>query len=307
MADMLWQLNVPFAIAKAKEDMGMNNIWKYIRYYRMFMERFKWTIGNEDMSRRIENLLFWRGQVAFVNDIVYGLVVCEIDDKSIKVDPNGKILRVSVSGENNYKRKNLEVGKDVVILYSDSSKIPPVLYVWAIANEIIEREDIIKQQDNMLRKPIMVTGEGEDFDNAINKVMNVLSGVAWFNTKPKGKSDIMSDKGMEVLNLQVGNSYKGAELWESRKHYEELICDYLGYTTSKNEKRERMNTLEVSHENSVCEVFYKTSVNLREMCEKQIKEVLGVDIKLEKVLENETEEDVNYGNNENNVGRVSID
>ena len=44
---------------------------------------------------------------------------------------------------------------------------------------------------------------------------------------------------MEVLSLQVGNSYKAPEVWASRKNLEEMICDYLGYVTAKNEKRER--------------------------------------------------------------------
>ena len=304
MSKMLWELKAPLAIAKAKEDMGLNNIFKYMRYYRMYIERFKWKYKDIDLTNRIENKLFWRGKVAFVKDPVYGLVVAEIDEEM--TDPNGTLVKVSVSAENGYKRKNLEVGKDVVIMYADETRFAPVLYIWAIANEIIEREDIIDQQDNMLRKPILVTGEGAELDNAMAKIGNVLSGVAWFNLNPKTKKDgnIMLDKGMEVLNLQVGNAYKGKELWESRGKFEELIKDYLGYSSVNNQKKERMIQAEVSQSASVCDTFYKSALKLKEEAKKQVKEILGEELELEKILEEEKEVE-EYGNPENEMARTN--
>lgn len=302
MSKMLWELKAPLVVAKAKEDMGLNNIFKYLRYYRMFIERYKWTSEGVDLTNRIENLLFWRGKVALCKDPVLNkLIVGEIDKEV--VDPNGTLLKVSVSAENGWKRANLEVGKDVLILYSDQTRFAPVLYIWAIANQIIEREDIINQQDNMLRKPIVVAGEGAELDNAITKIGNVLSGVAWFNLNPKKKTDssIMLDKGLEVLNLQVGNAYKGKELWESRGKYEDLIKDYLGYTTVNNQKKERMIQAEVSQSTSICDTFYKSSTYLREEISKLSSSVLGVELKLEKILEQEKEVEEN-GSEENQMG-----
>ena len=301
MSKMLWEVKAPLVIAKAKEDLGLNNIFKYMRYYRMFLERFRWTYKGVDLTNRIESKLFWRGKIALVNDAVYGLVVAEIDTE--KVDPNGAITKISASAENGWSRKNLEVGKDAIILYSDETYFAPVLYIWAIANKIIEREDIIDSQDNMLRKPIVVTGEGAELDNAMNKVANVLSGIAWFNLKPdKKKTDIMSDKGLEVLNLQTGNAYKGKELWESRGKYEELIKDYLGYSSVNNQKKERMIQAEVSESKSVCETFYKSSLKNREEAQKKCSELFGEELKFEKVLEEEVEEDVSQKNNMENSG-----
>lgn len=304
MSKMLWELKAPLVIAKAKEDLGLDNIFKYMRYYRMYLERFAWKYEGYDLTNRIENKLFWRGKVALLNDLVFGLVVAEIDEE--KTNPNGEVIKVSVSAENGYKRRNLEVGKDVVILYADETRFAPVLYIWAIANQIIEREDIINQQDNMLRKPILVTGEGAELDNAMAKIGNVLSGVAWFNLNPKTKKDgnIMLDKGLEVLNLQVGNAYKGKELWESRGKYEELIKDYLGYSSVNNQKKERMIQAEVSQSASVCDTFYKSALRLKEECVKQIKDVLGLELKLEKILEEEKEVELN-GNKENEMAGIN--
>ena len=304
MSKMLWELKAPLAIAKAKEDMGLNNIFKYLRYYRMYLERFAWRYKKQDLTNRIENLLFWRGKLALVKDAVLGLIVGEIVEE--KTNPNGIITHVSVMGENGWKKKNLEVGKDAVILYADETKIAPVLYIWAIANEIIVREDIINQQDNMLRKPIVVAGEGAELDNAMAKIGNVLSGVEWFNLNPKKKDgNIMLDKGLEVLNLQVGNAYKGKELWESRGKLEELIKDYLGYSSVNNEKKERMITAEVSQSQSICSTFYKSAVMLKEECVKQVKEVLGEELELKKLLEEEKEEVQENGNQENNMANVN--
>lgn len=298
---MLWELKAPLVIAKAKEDMGLDNIFKYMRYYRMFLERYKWTYKDQDLTNRIESKLFWRGKVALIKDPVYDLVVAEIDAE--KTDPNGNIVEISVSAENGYKRKNLKVGKDAVILYSDETRFAPVLYIWAIANQIIEREDIINQQDNMLRKPILVTGEGAELDNAMAKMSNVLSGVAWFNLNPKNKvnAQLTMDKSMEVLNLQVGNAYKGKEVWESRGKYEELIKDYLGYSSVNNQKKERMIQVEVSQSASVCNTFYKSSTKLREDAKNQTSVLnLEDELKFEKILEEEKEVEEN-GSQENKM------
>ena len=283
---MLWELKAPLAIAKAKEDMGLDNIYKYMRYFRMYLERFKWKYKGKDFTYRIENLLFWRGKVALTTDPVYGLVVCEIAEE--KKDPNGHLVKIDVVAENGWKRKNLEVGKEVVILYADETMLPPVLYIWAIANEIIKREDIIDQQDNMLRKPIVVTGEGAELDNAMAKISNVLSGVAWFNLKPNSKDgNLLSSRPLEVLNLQTGNAYKGKELWESRGKYEELIKDYLGYSSVNNEKKERMIQAEVSQSSSICKTFYDSAVGLREEGKENVKSILGEELEFEKILKQE--------------------
>lgn len=304
MAKMLWELKAPLVIAKAKEDMGLNDIFKYLRYYRMFLERFSYRLGKDDLTERIERILFWRGVVAFVKDPVFGLVIGEVNEKSIKRDPNGKIIKVDVEGENGYNKKNCKVGEDVVLLYSDSTMLAPVLYIWAIAQEIITREDIINQQDNMLRKPIIVAGEGEELDNAINKVANVLSGVAFFNLNPKkSKNSLIDQKEMQVLNLQVGNSYKGPELWQSRSKFEELIKDYLGYMTVNNEKRERMVTDEINESNSICKTFYHSSVKYRKNALEEVKELFGDDIEFEEMLklESDKKEVKENGSNERKV------
>lgn len=304
MSKMLWELNAPLVIGKVKEDFSLNNIWKYLRYYRMYMERFSIYREKEDLTRSIENTLFWRGKVALYKDSVLNKVIaCDIDEEYL--DPNGNIVKVDVSAENGYKRRKLEVGKDVVILYADETRVAPVLYIWAIANEIISVEDIIKTQNNMLRKPILVDGVGEDLDNAIVKASNVLSGVAWLNRKgKKSKENIMDEKNLEVLNLQLGNAYKGLELWDSRKHYEELICDYMGYGTTKNEKRERMNTDEVNLENSIGQTFYKSAVRLHEKMVEDVKSVFGESLEFVKNLENEKKEVSENGSNKTNLERT---
>ena len=289
MSKMLWEVKAPLAIAKAKEDMGLNNIFKYMRYYRMFLERYKWEYNGIDLTNRIEQKLFWRGKVALCKDVVFGLIVAEVDKEV--TDPNGNLVKVNVSAENGWTRRNLTVGKDCVVIYSDETRFAPVLYIWAIANEIITREDIINQQDNMLRKPILVAGEGVELDNAITKIGNVLSGVEWFNLNPKnkGNTDILNQKELQVLNLQVGNAYKGKELWESRGKFEELIKDYLGYLSVNNQKKERMIQAEVSQSESVCKTFYKSSTLLREKGVEDAKRILSESLVFKKILEGEKE------------------
>lgn len=294
MSKMLFEVQLPLVIAQVKEDLGVNNIWKYLRYIRMFLERCSMKHRGVDISYSAYNILLWDGVVAFVKDKIYGIVACKVIDG--KKNANGNYAYVDVQTEDgSYKKKNLKVNEDCVLMYHDTTRIPPVIYIWAIANEIITREDIIRTQDNMLRKPILVDGIGEDFDNSMVQASNVLSGVSFINRKTKKKT-VMQDEGMEVLNLQVGNSYKGAELWNSRKNFEELLCDYLGYTTVKNEKRERMNTTEVVNENSVGMTFYESFLFNQDMAKKQIKEYLDEEIEITNHLKTSKEDNENVSN-----------
>lgn len=291
---MLWELALPIEIAEMKEDLSKNNIWKYLRYFKMFMSRFRLKVDgkyNEDFNYDYFSKIMFAGYIGLVEDPVYGLVAGRVD--IVTTDANNKPKTVDFEYDNGKIRRNLKVDKDVVLAYSDSTRIAPVLYIWALANKILMKESIIDQQDNMLRKPIVITGEGEDFDNAMNNANRVLSGIEWINTKKTTKASkktLLDEHGMEVLNLQLGNAYKGPELWDSRKHYEELLCDYLGYSTTKNEKRERMNTLEVVSENSICESSYEDSVRcLDDMCEK-VKDVFGKNVEYDELLHREEEE-----------------
>lgn len=309
MSKMLWELELPVAVASAKEDIGKNNIWKYMRYFNMFMSRYRLKAhidGEEkDITYDYFSKILFAGNVGIINDVAYGLCVGRVD--VVKEDASGDIVEANFEFNNGKVKKNLKVGKDLVIAYSDMTRLPPILYIIAIGNKIITKEAIIDQQDNMLRKPIVITGEGEDFDNAVNNAENVLSGIEWINTKRKAgknkKGTLLDTSEMQVLNLQLGNAYKGSELWDSRKHYEEFLCEYMGYTTTKNEKRERMNTAEVENDNSIGYTFGKSAEYCINQMIKDVKKVLGIDITLEKILKEEVKDN---GSSEENLGRTDI-
>ena len=301
MDKMIFQVQLPLEIAKAKEDLGINNIWKYLRYIRMFKERSRLVDKKTgiDISYKVYEILLWNGVVALVNDKIMGVIACKVDS-GVK-DANGNYTRVNVTGENNYKKKNLEVGVDCILMYHDSTRIAPIIYIWAIANEIITRENIIRQQDMMLSKPILIDGVGEEFDNSMVKASNVLSGVAFINRKgKKTKQNVMDSDGMEVLNLQVGNSYKGAELWGSRKNLEELICDYLGYVTAKNEKKERVNLSETNNENSIAMTFYEDFLIHQKKAVEDAKKI-DIDLEFTELLKKPEEKEVIEDGEENEV------
>lgn len=296
---MLWELKAPLNIALAKENIGQGNLFKYMRPYNMFISRFSFRYNFIDYTERIENKLFWKGVVVLCLDrLTKELMVLEIE--KTKTNANGLIIELDAIGENNYKRKGLIPGKDCVILYSDNTKIAPILYIWSIYEEVLVREDILVQQDNMLRKPILVSGMGTEFDEASVKLQNILSGVQFINVKSKNnKTNLMSDsKFAEVLNLQVNNAYKGKELWESRGHYEELIKDYLGYPTVANQKKERMIQAEVSQNQAIAKTFYDVNLNNRTKAVEECKRVLGIDIEFKPILIWEDKEN----DNKDNVG-----
>lgn len=297
MSKMLWELELPVMIAEAKEDFSKNNIWKFMRYFNMFMSRYRLIATVDEKEQDISYDYFSKimfGPVGIILDPVYGLCVGRISKE--KENANGLIETATFEYDNGKTVSGKKVGEDMVVAYSDMTRLPPVLYLYAIGSKIIAKESIIDQQDNMLRKPIVITGEGEDFDNAVNNANNVLSGIEWINTKKKSgknkKGTLLDTSEMQVLNLQLGNAYKGSELWDSRKHYEELLCEYMGYTTTKNEKKERMNTTEVENDNSIGQTLGKSGEMLLRKMIKDVKEVLGVEIRLEKVLKEEVKQDV---------------
>ena len=313
MSKMLWELQLPVDIALAKENLSKNNIWKYMRYFAMFMSRYRLiakdpiTNAEKDISYDYFSKILFAGRTGLINDPVYGLCVGRLSEE--KEDASGQMLSVTFEFDNGKTKHGLKVGKDVVVAYADMTRLPPILYLIAIAGKILDKEAIIDQQDNMLRKPIVVTGEGEDFDNAVNNAQNVLSGIEWINTKRKGgknrKGTILDTSEMQVLNLQLGNAYKGSELWDSRKHYEELLCEYMGYTTTKNEKKERMNTTEVENDNSIGKTLGQSSERcIRDMIE-NARKVLGVEIRLEKILDDTKEEEVKDNGSKENLERTS--
>ena len=284
MDKMLFELKAPLWVGQIKEQIGLQGMWKYIRYFDMYLTRYSEKVDGVDYTYAIENNLLWSGKVCLCQDkAMTKLMVLKIDAE-IK-DANGNITKVDASGENGYKRKGLVVGKDCVILYADKTKLPPIIYIWAIASEILTREDIIKQQDNMLRKPILVTGSGEAFDNAMNKIANVLSGIEFINTKSKSSKDnIMTDSEIQVLNLQTNNAYKGAEVWQSREHFEDLERDFMGYPSVNNEKRERMITDEVNQTQSFAKANYDSHTELRKDAFEQVKNLFGIEVEFEPVL-----------------------
>lgn len=303
MSKMLWEPLLKPAIAKAKENLGVNNIGKYLRYYHMYMARFKWKYNDKDITNAVEMKTFFNTVSCFYYDKVSQRLLILNVDNSI-TDENGNIIKVDASGDNNYSRKNLVVDKDCVLIYNDYTGIPPLLYIYAIANEIIGLEDTIREQNNMLRKPIILYGTGEQLDNALNNAQNMLSGVGFINLKNKrtGKGEtIMDSMSMEVGNLQLGNSYKALELWENHNRYETQIKDYLGYASVNNEKKERMITDEVNKSRSISSTFKKEAIDIRKDVASKIKDILGVNVKLEVIMEEEVKED----DNKNDMGGLS--
>ena len=73
MQKMLWELQAPLAIAKAKEDLGVDNIWRYLRYYKMYMARFKWVVGDKDYTNAIENILFCVFIISSISTILFAI------------------------------------------------------------------------------------------------------------------------------------------------------------------------------------------------------------------------------------------
>ena len=60
---------------------------------------------------------------------------------------------------------------------------------------------------------------------------------------------------------------------------------------------------EVSQSESICNTFYKSAMQMKDECVKQVKSVLGEELELEKMLEQEKEVQDN-GSEENKVERV---
>lgn len=301
MSKYLFEPKLPLWIGEAKEGLGEIQLARMLRGYKMFMTRFKWYVNGKDLTKVIEEKLFFKGYVGLYYDkIAEELYALDVQD--VVKDPNNEIVRCSGLGNNGYEKKNLIVGKDIVIVYADITRLPPLLYVWELTSRINEKEDIISQQDNMLRKPILVKGSGLEFEELASALQNTLAGVSFVNTSKKSKSqNALLENPIEILNLQTNNSYKGGELWESRSQYEDLLRDYLGYPSVNNKKRERMITAEVSQSTSVAETNYKDAEMIRDKAVEEVKSLFSVEVKLEKLLTWEDKEVVDNDNGKDNI------
>ena len=141
-----------------------------------------------------------------------------------------------------------------------------------------------------MRKPYAIVGTGEDLDNSMNNFFNSKSNCIVM--KRKVGKDLLNDLGVEVLNFQLGNSYKAIELWEARDKEENLIKDYFGYPSNNGDKRERQITSEVGVNTLIAETMLKDALHEREEAVKKIKTYLGIDIKLTCLIEQEKEKEV---------------
>lgn len=303
------EVSLPTIQAKTKEAVGMFSLFQYLRYYQMFLGRFKSKSGEVDLTNRIEKLLFERGVCGLYKDPAYDYpLVLEVNLK--KKDPNGNYITVDAKGENGYELKDKKVGEEIFLIWSDSSHIAPLLYIIGIATKILEKEDIIDQQDNMLRKPILIYGTGEKLDNAMNKLANLLSGVQFINLadKKSGKagkdSTIFDQDGLEVLNLESGQAYKGDKLWESRDNYEALIRDYLGYPSVNSDKKERLINAEVDKTTAFAEVRYNDDLYNRQKGYELAKKG-GINIEVEPILK--WEKPTEGGRNNDSKDKVQSD
>lgn len=301
MSKYLFEPKLPLWIGEAKEGLGELELARILRSYKMFMTRFKWIIKGKDLTKVIEEKLFFKGYVGLYYDKVSEELYA-LDIENVVKNPNNEVVRCDARGNNDYYKNNLKVGEDIIIVYSDITRLPPLLYVWEITKRINEKEDIISQQDNMLRKPIVVKGSGLEFEELATSLQNTLAGVSFINTSKRNKSqNALLDNPIEVLNLQTNNSYKGGELWESRSNYEDLLRDYLGYPSVNNKKRERMITDEVNQSISVAETNYRDSLMLREKGIEDVVSIFGIEGKLEKILVWNKEEDKNNDNDKDNI------
>lgn len=203
----------------------------------------KWKNLPVGIDPRILNMnLFFKGKVVLFKDVALGNFALPMT-RTGGVNAYGimtHIRPVAVGPQSNtLNNMVLEEDIDCTVLRINDLEIPPLLYAVYYGKKASETLDLIDNNNQWLRFPIILKSTGnEDKDKKNGLVIKEL-----FDQKGV-KFPVITDafNTMEMLNLKP--QYFGLELFEQLKAWKNMYYEYLGVNHHE-EKKERLTTDEV--------------------------------------------------------------
>lgn len=189
--------------------------------------------------------LFFKGKVvAFKHDTLGNFMLPFV--RTGGVNAYGVMTHVkpiALGDYNSALEKELEENEDCVIIRINELEVAPALYAIYYGRKISDTLDLIDNTNQWLNFPVIIKSTGDpdkDKKNAL-VVKEILGGRGC-------KYAVITDafQGIELLNLKP--QYFGLELFEQLNNWKNLYYEFLGVNHHE-EKKERLNTEEVMHNN----------------------------------------------------------
>lgn len=247
------------------------------RYGLLAKNRYRWTNLPQGIeSRHIEEFLYEHGMVMFFEDADLGKLTLPCSDTGFK-NVYGDSLSYTVHGHGYSK---IVTTDDGVIIRNNDDCLPNIIDIVHYCNKIDELEYAIQRNIDQQNSPYMFACD-KNTELTVKQMMN----------KIRNKEDaIFFDKTLTetgelgMVKEDISKPYIGAELQNAKEELERELLTLLGLNTVIN-KESGMAATELNSNNSHIRMNLDIEFKNREMAAEEINAKFGLNIKVEKVIE----------------------
>ena len=243
------------------------------------LNRFKWTNLPDGMeSRHIERALFEHGQCAFFEREEGGLL-CLPCSAGNGYNVYGEPMGVNITGVGYSTYKNID---EVVRILNNDRGIPTTPMVYKYANLLNEIEVTQSRNLKHQRVPYIIptTKDNELTVKNIYKKIDEGNEVIFVDSKLSNGGDI----GIQVL--KTDSKYIVNDLQEHKNNIINELLTKLGLNNSSINKKERLLVDEVNVNNGQILMYLDIEYKNRVLACEQINKKFGLNIQVEKVIDN---------------------
>ena len=250
-------------------------IQSYIdKYFNLYMNNLKIEDTNYQQEDFIKRRFWSIGSIAcFIIDEVkekcfvdYAISRYNIYDFGVYAQP------INRKGVSYIPNKQLEIDKEICLIYAQHNKKPIMNIVYSYVNKIADVEMVIKQQLKSHKVPFVFTGDEaqkDKFKDFFNKIESDLNDL------------YMTDAEFENINsLNLNNSFIIDKLYAYKQQLENELKEYLGINNmGTTEKKEHLINSEVDSNNEVVEVSRASIIDVLNIYFDNCNKILGTKLK----------------------------
>lgn len=245
-----------------------------IDYLTIATKLFKWkNLPKEIPVDIMEFNLIGGGRVVFFKDADIGYMALPTGGFG-KINNYALPTQYIAIGQAGYTRQVDDTNS--VIIKNDPLYMPSFFYIDKMCKRLADIFEAIQVNVNACKQPFIAEGEKEEmlsFKNAYEQVAGNRPLIA-FNAKSN-----IREKPFQVFN--TGAVYYGDKFTSLMQATECMLLTYLGINNTNIEKRERVNTQEVSSNDDIINYHLFQRLEARQKACEEINKMFGLDISVE--------------------------
>lgn len=263
-----------------------------VQYSMDAMATFEYT-GLPDTIKveHIEQNLFFKGYCVFTKHRYTGKFIvmpCGLTGTNIHGEPTGFIINSSNGSGNHYYQKGV-IGEDGIIIRNNVFSKPTYDLVSLACKRIADTELTMDMNLFALKTPFLIETDKKNETSAklAFEQYKKFKPAIFADRKAKGFSG--DDKEDVLKILQTGATPYLSELINFKHEVENDLYTRFGIMNSMQDKKERMVVDEVNARSEQISLAQSISLDYRVSAFKEIKDLFGVDIQVEKKGDSEDE------------------